>query len=422
MPNAYYFIGIGGIGMSALAQLLSDRGDRVVGSDRSASPVTDMLKEKGITVYFEQDGAHLTAQTTLVVYSAAVPEDHPERKRAEELGIGQVCYFEMLGRVAESKRTIAVAGTHGKTTTTGMLARILMDAKASPTVVVGSIVTDLGSNYVRGNSDLFVVEACEYHRHFLNLTPTVLVITNLEFDHSDYFRDLADVQDAFRAFIQKVPAEGVIVTDIENPNIAPLLEGVQASVVHYPSEAAYPLQLPGEFNVMNAKAATAAARAVAGVTPDVVAHALMQFKGTWRRFEYKGRMGEVDVYDDYAHHPTAIQETIRALKAKAKGRVLLAFHPHLFSRTRDLFDGFVRSFTGVDELIIAPIFAARETDDGTVSSELLAQQIRAEGVPARAVASLAEVEAWLRENARPGDTIMTMGAGDIYTVADRLVA
>lgn len=409
--------------MSALAQLLTDRGDSVTGSDRTESPVTRMLEEKGIKILLTQGAQNVPADTTLVVYSAAVPADHPERVRAQELGIGEVSYFEMLGRVAESKRTIAIAGTHGKTTTTGMLARILMDAGASPTVVVGSIVSDLGSNYVRGGSDLFVVEACEYHRHFLNLTPTVLVITNLEFDHSDYFHDLSDVQDAFRSFIQKVPAEGFIVTDTENPNIAPLLEGVAATVIHYPSEPAYPLKLPGEFNVMNAKAAAAAAKAAYAVSPEQLAHALMQFSGTWRRFEYKGKVASgAEVYDDYAHHPTAIQETIRALKERVSGRILLAFHPHLYSRTRDLFDGFVRSFAGVDELLIAPIFAAREIDDGTVSSEMLAQKIREEGVSAKAYASLEEIEVWLRGNAKEGDTIMTMGAGDIYTVADRLVA
>ncbi|HWH06914.1 MAG TPA: Mur ligase domain-containing protein, partial [Candidatus Paceibacterota bacterium] len=257
-----FFSGIGGIGMSALAQLLHDQGDTVLGSDRSESPVTELLAEKGITVIIGQDGDNIGEDIDVFVYSAAVLDDNPERMRARELSIPEFSYFEMLGQVSETHRTVAVAGTHGKTTTTGMLARILSDAGAEPTAVVGSIVRDFGSNYLPGSSDLFVAEACEYRRHFLTLTPEVLVITNLEFDHSDYFTDLKDVQQAFRSFIEKVPAHGVIVTDTEHPNIAPLLVGVKAKIVNYTSEPAYSLQLPGEFNTMNARAAAAAAKAV----------------------------------------------------------------------------------------------------------------------------------------------------------------
>ena len=423
LQTNYYFVGIGGIGMSALAQLLADRGDNVSGSDRAHSPVTDLLQQKGITVVFEQISDNVPGDTNVLVYSAAVPEEHPERARAKELGIPELSYFEMLGRVAAGARTIAVAGTHGKTTTTGMLSRILIDAGASPTCVVGSLVADLGSNYVRGNSDLFVVEACEYQRHFLNLSPEVLVITNLEFDHTDYFQDLADVQRAFRSLMEKVPAHGTIITDIENPTIVPLLEGLSCTIVHYPSEPNYPLSLPGEFNLANAKAAAAAAKAAhPSLKEDTTVHALASFKGTWRRFEYKGTTASgAQVYDDYAHHPTAIQETLRALKEKTKGKVLVAFHPHLYSRTRDLLDGFARSFAYADEVLIAPIFAAREIDDGSVSSELLAERIRAEGVSARATLSLEETQRLLQQMATEGDSVMTMGAGDIYKVANALV-
>ena len=422
-PRTLFFSGIGGIGMSAIAQLLHERGDTVIGSDREESPVTRLLEEKGIKIIIGDSVSNIPSDTALLVYSDAVPEDQVERAYAREKGIPQVSYFEMLGSISEERRTIAVSGTHGKTTVTSMLAAILRDAGVRPTAVIGSIVKDFGSNYLSANgasSDVFVVEACEYMRHFLSLSPEVLVITNLEFDHTDYFEDLEDVQDAFRALIEKVPAHGAIVTDAEHPNIAPLLVDTKATIVDYTKEPTYPLQLPGEFNEMNAKAAAAAARIIA---PDIetlaIRKTLENFKGTWRRFEYKGRMGSVDVYDDYAHHPTAIKETLRALRAKSKGRIFVAFHPHLYSRTRDLLDGFARAFSDADEVLIAPIYAAREVDDGTVSNDILAERIRAEGVSARA-GTFKEIEEILRAEPAEADVVMTMGAGDIYKVSDAL--
>jgi len=417
-----FFSGIGGIGMSALAQLLYRRGDTVSGSDREESPVTELLASKGIDIVIGQKEENVSEGIDLLVYSAAVPEDNPERMRAKELGIPQMGYFEMLGAVSREYRTVAVAGTHGKTTTTGMLARALRDAGADPSAVVGSIVQDFGSNYLPGDSDLLVVEACEYQRHFLELSPEVLVITNLEFDHTDYYESLEDVQDAFRALIKKVPAHGAIITDAEHPHIAPLLAGIDTRIIDYTQEPEYPLSVPGEFNQHNARAAAAAARVI---VPDVsmitLNDSLEAFRGTWRRFEYKGKMGSVEVYDDYAHHPTAIKETLRTLRERAKGRIFIAFHPHLYSRTRDLLDAFSRAFADADEVLIAPIYAAREIDDGSVSSEILAERITAEGVHARAM-SFGEIEETLRREAKEGDTVMTMGAGDIYKVANALIS
>jgi UDP-N-acetylmuramate--alanine ligase len=408
--------------MSGLAQLLHEKGDRVTGSDREESPITELLTGKGISVTIGQKAENLPDGIDLLVYSAALPTDNVERVAARERGIPELSYFEMLGKVSERYRTIAVAGTHGKTTTTGMLAAILKEAGAAPSAIVGSIVRDFGSNYLPGTSDLLVVEACEYQRHFLQISPEVLVITNLEFDHTDYYDDLEDVQDAFRALIKKVPAHGAIVADAEHPNIAPLLEGIEASVIDYMKEPGYPLQLPGEFNGLNAKAAAAAAKVLLPQVQVVsINRALEGFKGTWRRFEHKGQVNGADVYDDYAHHPTAIKETLRALKEKTKGRIFIAFHPHLYSRTRDLLDGFSRAFAGADEVLIAPIYAAREIDDGTISSELLAERVRAEGVSARAL-PFEEIESVIRSEAKEGDVIMTMGAGDIYKVADALIA
>jgi UDP-N-acetylmuramate--alanine ligase len=417
-----YFIGIGGIGMSALAQMLNDQGDGVRGSDREASPVTELLGSKGIEVIIGQKTENVPSDAELVVYSDSVPVDNPERMRAKELGIEQLSYFMMLGKVSAGKRTIAVAGTHGKTTTTGMLARILKDAGASPTAVIGSIVKDFGSNYLAGASDLFVVEACEYKDHLLELAPEILVITNLEWDHTDYFPSLEALQGTFRKAIERVPENGAIVTDPNNVNIAPLLAAARARVVDYTKEPAYTLQLPGEFNVQNARAAAAAARAaLPTISETTISESLAAFQGTWRRFEYKGKTASgADVYDDYAHHPTAIRETLKALRGQVKGKVIVAFHPHLYSRTRDLLNEFATAFTDADQVLLAPIYAAREADDGTISSALLAERIRANGVDASAFDSLDAVERAL-QSATAGDTIMTMGAGDIYKVADSLV-
>jgi UDP-N-acetylmuramate--alanine ligase len=417
-----YCIGIGGIGMSALAQYLKDAGVAVSGSDRSVSPVTELLEKKGITVRIGQKAENVPEDAQIVIYSDAVPQDNPERVRAAELGIPQKSYFQTLGEVSAGKRTVAVAGTHGKTTTTGMLAKTLADAGASPTAIIGSIVKDFGSNYLHGSSDLFVVEACEYRDHLLELSPEMLVITNLEWDHTDFFPSLGALQATFKKAIERVPAHGAVVTNPADPNIAPLLTGARARVIDYTTEPAYALQLPGEFNRMNARAAGAAARAVLPTVSDAqIAQALQSFQGTWRRFEYKGKTAQgADVYDDYAHHPTAVKETLKALRARTKGKVFVAFHPHLFSRTKDLFEEFGAAFADAHRLLIAPIYAAREVDDGTVSSDMLATRANVNGTEARA-ATFAEIEHMLRTEPVTGDVIMTMGAGDIYQVADALV-
>ncbi len=428
-PKKVHFVGIGGIGMSALAQMMLDNGVSVSGSDLEGSPVTEMLEAKGVVVNIPQVAENVPEDAELIVYSDAVPEGNTERMRATELGIEQRSYFQALGMVSEGKRTVAIAGTHGKTTTTGMLARVLKDAGASPTAVIGSIVKDFKSNYLAGTSDLFVVEACEYRRHFLNLSPEVLIVTNIEFDHTDYFRDLTDVQDAFRTLMERVPSHGLIVTDATHPNIAPLLEKVVAKVVDYTKEASFTLKLPGEFNQMNARAAAAAARFVLVKAPEFslehfdlfLTASLADFHGTWRRFEYKGKTKNgAEVYDDYAHHPTAIALTLAEVKKRTTGKVYVAFHPHLYSRTRDLFDGFSYAFTNADIVYIAPIYAAREIEDGTISSMLLAERIAAHGTEAHAAESFEEIETLLA-GATSGDSIVTMGAGDIYKVADALV-
>lgn len=418
-----HFVGIGGIGMSGLAQLCADQGAVVSGCDREASPTTELLEKNGVAVSIGHAAEHVSAETNLLVYSDAVPEDNPERARARELGVEQLSYFGLLGKVSEGKKTVAVAGTHGKTTTTGMLTKILIDTAARPTAIVGSIVKDFQSNYVKGSGDLFVVEACEYKDHVLELSPEVLVITNLEWDHTDYFPSLEALQETFKKVVQRVPAGGTIITDPSGPNIAPVLTAATCKVIDYTQEGIYGLQLPGAFNQMNARAAAAAARVVLpDITDDAILTSLAGFQGTWRRFEYKGKtVNGAEVYDDYAHHPTAVRETLHALREKMgdAGEIWVAFHPHLYSRTRDLLDDFATAFVDANKVFIAPIYAAREVDDGSVSSGSLAERIRARGIDAQTL-DFAGIEKALRA-APLGTTIMTMGAGDIYKVADKLV-
>lgn len=420
-PKNVHMIGIAGVGMSGLAQLLADQGAKVTGSDNAVFPTLDAVERKGIPVTIGYMENNIPEETELVIHTDAAHDDNPERREAARRGIPQMSYFKALGEVSKGKRTIAIAGTHGKTTTTGMLAKILQDAGESPTAVIGSIVKDFNSNYVAGTSEWFVVEACEYRDHLLELSPEILVITNLEWDHTDYFPSLEALEATFAKAIARVPAQGSIVTNPAQNNISSLLKTVSVRVSDYTAEPAYTLRLPGEFNLQNARAAAAAARIlVPTLTDEAIARSLANFHGTWRRFEYKGKSKSgADVYDDYAHHPTAIRETLKALRQKATGKIYIAFHPHLYSRTRDLLDEFAVAFADADRVIIAPIYPAREVDDGSISSEILAERIRATGTDALALGSFDTIEEALGE-AGAGDTIMTMGAGDIFKVADAL--
>lgn len=421
LPSHVHMVGIGGIGMSALAQLLAGRGVHVSGADRDESPTTELLRSKGIEVSIGHGAVPSDAE--LLIYSDAVPADNPERAAARERSIPERSYFEMLGEISQEVRTVAVAGTHGKTTTTGMLAKILVDAGAAPTAVIGSIVTDFGSNFVAGTSDLFVVEACEYRNHLLHLRPEILVITNIEHDHTDFFPDLRALQETFSRAVAAVPPHGAIIADPNDPAVASVLEGARARIIDYAKKAVGELALIGEFNRMNARAALSAAEAAyPKLSLEGGVRSLSAFKGSWRRFELKGvSAGGALVFDDYAHHPTAIRKTIAAARERYPGkRIVVAFHPHLYSRTRDLFDGFVAALSTAGRVLLAPIYAARETDLGDVSSDRLAAAIRERNPHTAALPTFDAIRA---ELARCGedDIVITMGAGDIYKVAEQLI-
>lgn len=421
-----HFVGIGGIGMSALAQLFYERACHVTGSDRSESPVTEMLAEKGITVLIGHNADHVPHGCDLLVYSDAIPEDNEERAVARERGIREQSYFEALGDATADGLSIVISGTHGKTTTTAMVAKMLIEAGKKPTVICGSLMSEYGSNFLAGSPDLFVIEGCEYRRHFTKLHPRVLVITNIELDHTDYFRDLSDLQAAFSEATHAVPEHGAIVVDPTSETIRPTLHRVKARVVPYPSMSVPTLKVPGPFNRANAQAAKTAALALfPELDTATLDRSLENFSGTWRRFEYKGitKEGAV-VYDDYAHHPTAIRATLLMAREQFPDkRILVAFHPHLYSRTRDFMDAFASALALADEVFLAPIYPARETPIAGVTSDLLAEKIHTLGTAARALDSLPAMGAYFlsqQTTLGPETVLITMGAGNIYQVADTL--
>jgi UDP-N-acetylmuramate--alanine ligase len=424
-----HFVGIGGIGMSALAQLCAHEGKKVTGSDRDPSPkVHELLSSKGIEVFVGHSADNVREGIDLVVYSDAVPEDNPERAVARERSIRQLSYFEALGEVTKGRFAVVVSGTHGKTTTTGMLAKILIDAGLNPTVIVGSIVKDFGSNFVAGDPDLFVVEGCEYKRHFTNFSPNVFVITNLELDHTDYYADLASMQDAFREVLQKVPAQGAIIANPFLPGVSPILSEFGDQVVDYTKEIICDLHLPGAHNVANAQAAKAAAKAAIQAKGKDVPEAeldasLASFEGTWRRFEYKGQspLGAI-VIDDYAHHPTAIEATLKATREKyPRRRIAVLFQPHTYTRTKSFFKEFAEALALSDEVVLMEVYAAREAPIPEVSSERLAEAVNAAGGSAKSVKSLDDAYDVLREYDENW-ILLSLGAGEQYKVAERLVA
>lgn len=416
-----YFIGIGGIGMSALAQLLAERGIEVVGSDQSSSPVTDTLEKRGIRVHFEQVAENITDDIDLVVYTIAIPEEHPELTVAQKKGLVTKTYPEMLGVVSDNTYTIAIAGTHGKTTTTAMTADVLVDGEVAPTAIVGSLVSRYGSNFIPGEEKTFLVESCEYRRSFLNIHPDILAITNIEEDHLDYYSGIADIQDAFRDLVSRVPASGFIVCDPSDPQVKEVIKESEATIVDYTKLPLLRLSVPGEYNQKNAQVAHVIGQLM-NVTNEKIVDSLQNFSGTWRRFEYKGetKNGTL-IFDDYAHHPREVQVTLKAFRERfPEKELVVVFQPHLYSRTKSLLSEFAVSFAGVDRALVAPIYAAREPHDPEISHEILVQAINKETGNAEAIESFDQAISILQA-ADAETAIMTIGAGDVYKIGDMLL-
>jgi len=420
-------IGIGGIGMSGLARLFLHEKKRVSGSDIQESPNTQKLSEEGALLTYVQNGDAVRGSDQaidLVVYTEAVSSDNAELLAAKAQGIPTMNYFEALGMVANEYYLIAVSGTHGKTTTTAMLIDILEEASMDPTAIVGSLRSKTGSNFRAGKSKYFIVEACEYRRDFMSLKPDVLIITNIEHEHVDYYPNLASVQAAFKEFALRVPEDGAVIANVTDPNVAPVFEGLQCAIIDYRQalDLSISLRLPGLHNRFNAAAAASAGRFL-GIEQKAINEALENFAGTWRRFEYKGECNNAPVYDDYAHHPTEIAASISGARELYPDKKLTAiFQPHTFSRTSELFDDFARELSKADRVILVPVYAARKEEGYTRTSEDLAAAIKELGREAVHFQTLEAAALEVEETVSKDDVVLVMGAGNISLVARQLTS
>lgn len=418
--HAVHLIGAGGIGISAIGKFLQALGKRVSGSDAKASPITDDLVRRGVAISIGHAAENVPLDCDLVVYTEAAPETNPERVEAMERGVRSLGHFDFLGELSKSYRTICVTGTNGKSTTTAMLGRIFESAQLDPTVFVGSLVPgwELGNLRI-GNSDILIIEGDEYKQKMVKLWPEVTVITNIEEDHLDVYRDLDHIVATFQELVTKTTGDVFVNADDAN---SARLTGERLSTYSHHDVDDVMLGVPGEFNRANAAAARAAAK-VFGIPDEVIASSLASYSGIWRRFERVGKFNGADVISDYAHHPTAIKGTIAAAKEFfPERRIVVLFEPHQHSRTKELFDDFVSSFALADVVIISEIYGVvgRADAASSISSRDLVDAMHH---PNKSyAANLDDAEAQLREIVQPKDVVIVMGAGDVDRVARSLVA
>lgn len=443
--NRIHFIGIGGISMSGLAELMLDEGHRVSGSDRVRSHITEKLSSMGAYILYGHSGSNIPSDTDLVVYTSAIAADNDELVRAREMNITLMDRAQFLGYVMKNyDNAICVSGTHGKTTTTGMAASVLVETDMSPTVFLGGEMDSMGGNLLRGQNRLMLTEACEYRRNFLKFSPTAEIILNIDEDHLDYYKDLKDIQNAFVEFAGLLPHDGALVVNCKDAclfkdmgcHVATF--GLDKSADYYPDGLSlYPapsfdlmhrgkkivrinLNVLGMHNVLNATSVAALCMHY-GIAPETIARGLAKFKGTNRRYQYKGTYDGVVLIDDYAHHPTEMITTLETARTYTKGKIITVFQPHTYSRTKALLNEFANALRLSDMTILLDIYAAREINDGSVSSQnLLAAMTKAnvKGQYAKDFACAAEL---VREIAKPGDTVITMGAGNVYEVIEMLL-
>ena len=454
-PIHVYFSGIGGISMSGLAQLLRSRGFQVSGSDRSASSITDALAADGINVIIGQKKENITPDIDLVVFTAAIRPDNPEYIAVMENGIPHINRSVLLGQIMRGyKNPVAVSGTHGKTTTTSMISEIMMAAGTDPTLSIGGILDSIGGNVRIGHSDYFAAEACEYTNSFLDMFPGIGIILDIDADHLDFFKDLADIRRSFRKFAQLIPEDGALIINTQIPDVEEITEGLRCAVILYgpddkadywPENITYDkfaratytlcsrssdgtvqrqtitLGVPGEHNVYNSMAAAAAADYL-GIDRAHTAAALKGYTGTERRFQILGTRNGFTVIDDYAHHPTEIEATLRTALNYPHRELWCVFQSHTYTRTKALMDEFARALTLADHVILAKIYPARETDNLGISSHTLADRIRQLGHPCLCMDSFEEIEDYLLQNCQSDDLVITMGAGNIDEVGHNLVS
>ncbi|WP_418751753.1 UDP-N-acetylmuramate--L-alanine ligase [Frisingicoccus sp.] len=449
-PIRIHFMGIGGISMSGLAEVLLERGFTITGSDMKASPITKKLESHGAAIVYGQKAENITDDMDLVVYTAAIHPDNPEFQAVVQKGIPHMDRAELLGQIMSNyKNSIAVSGTHGKTTTTSMLSLIMLAGACDPTISVGGILKDIDGNIRVGRSQNFITEACEYTNSFLKFNPRIELILNVDADHLDFFKDLNDIRHSFRLFAEKLDKDGILIINGEIRDLSFFTEGLPCKIITYGLEAddnytaknisfneyacgSYDLYVNGEkadhitlnvtglHNVSNSLAAIAAAREL-GISMEHIKSGLMNFKGTDRRFEYKGEINGITILDDYAHHPTEIEATLTAAKNYPHRKIWCAFQPHTYTRTKALLKEFGRALSLADHVVLADIYAAREADTGEIHSRDLQAEIRAHGTAADYFPTFKEIENFLLENCSPGDLVITMGAGDIVTVGEELL-
>lgn len=459
-PVHVHFVGIGGISMSGLAQILASRGFTVSGSDRAASHITRTLESSGIRVMIGQRRENITEDIDLAVFTAAIHPDNPEYRAVREMKIPAMTRAELLGQLMRNYRLpVAVSGTHGKTTTTSMLSEILLAAEVDPTLSIGGILPSIGGNVRVGGGTYFVAEACEYTNSFLQMFPLLGIILNIEEDHLDFFKDLDDIRRSFHRFARLIPREGALIINARIERWQEIAEDLSCEVVtfsgevpedttaspahYYPSDIQFdslghpaftlhgpaqygePVQIrlnvPGMHNVSNALAAVAAADRL-GISRSAIARGLAAFGGTDRRFQYKGTRNGFTIIDDYAHHPTEIEATLRAAQAIPHEKIVCVFQPHTYSRTKSLLDGFARALSLADLVILADIYAARETDTLGVSSVTLRDEILRLGGSCLYFPAFEEIEKYILANCRKGDLVITMGAGNIDQIGTNLLS
>jgi len=444
-------IGIGGVGVSAIAEILLARGYNVSGSDMKQSDLTDRLAADGVKIYIGHSAENVE-DADLIVYSAAIAEENPEVIRAREKNIPLASRAEVLGVLMDDfKNSIAISGTHGKTTTTSMVSLILENAKLEPTILVGGNLAEIGGNVKVGSGDYFVTEACEYRDSFLELRPRIEVILNIDSDHLDYFEDIHHIVRSFDQFAKAVPEDGKVIAYDANPFVSQVIKDIPGAItygynenctyhiadvffdengmpdfeVYYQGESLgkVKLSMPGEHNILNAVGAFACCHQL-GVEPQVIIDTLDKFKGTQRRFDIQGTTENgVKIVDDYAHHPTEIKATLSAARNIPHNKLWCLFQPHTYTRTLALFNEFAESFEETDVLILAKIYAAREKDIYKVSSKGLAEEIM-KNHPDKEIYymdTLEEIADYVKQNAQQGDLVITMGAGDIYKVGEMIL-
>ena len=449
-PMHIHFIGIGGISMSGLASILLNQHFKVSGSDAHESDLTKQLEAEGAILYYGQRASNLDDTPDLVVYTAAIHPDNPEYAAAVAKQIPMLSRAELLGQMMHNFKTpVAISGTHGKTTTTSMTSYIFLEADMDPTISVGGILDAIGGNIRVGGHDTFLTEACEYTNSFLHFFPKISVILNIDADHLDFFKDLDDIRHSFRKFAQLLPDDGTLIVNSEIEHLDQLTKGLTCKIVTYGMDAssdyyasnitfdefAHPsfdcykgdtllghfvLHVPGIHNVSNALASIALADQM-GVSMEHTRIGLEKFGGTKRRFEKKGEIGGVTIIDDYAHHPTEIEATLHAAHNYPHKKLWCVFQPHTYTRTKALMDDFAKALTLADHVVLADIYAAREMDTLGISSSMLAEKVNALGGCADYFDSFDKIETCLLENCKPGDVLITMGAGDVVKIGEKLL-